>query len=71
VDLHGDNVVDVWHRPTSGPVRKREEWRELVGEFTKRSNVPERVDHNLTKRDQPNGCYSPDQLQTWFGAVPW
>lgn len=25
----------------------------------------------LEARDQPNGCYTPEQIQEWFGDVPW
>jgi hypothetical protein len=41
-----------------------------IGKLTECSTSP--LGDKLTKRDnKPAVCYSTDQLETWFGAVPW
>jgi hypothetical protein len=71
VDLTDDNLVTVWERPTPDPVRKRGKSREPVGELIERSKVPKPDNYELTKRDQSNGCNTPDQFQAWLRGVPW
>jgi len=57
VDPSGGGAVEVWRRPKTKTKSPR-------------STSPENENKALSKR-QPNDCYSPDQLQTWFGDVKW
>jgi len=64
VDTSGGGLVEVWRRPGTPPTPPKTKTK------SPRSTSPENENKALSKR-QPNDCYSPDQLQTWFGDVKW
>ncbi|KAI9765325.1 MAG: hypothetical protein M1839_005525 [Geoglossum umbratile] len=61
VNTKGDDVENVWIRPGTEPKAKAK---------SSRSTSSENEIKALSKR-QPNDCYSPEQLQKWFGDINW
>ncbi|KAI8938325.1 hypothetical protein NX059_005977 [Plenodomus lindquistii] len=67
-DLQGGNIETIWERP--GTLKMANGTAITASSMSKRSNMMRSVP--LEKRQEgTDRCYSPDQIQEWFGSVPW
>jgi len=74
VDLSGGNLEIIWERPNTAADSSLKPREAIAKNSTAAGMIERNSSHRSTKleqRDKVDRCYSPDQLQAWFGDVPW